>query len=1199
MATPASAYPRLSADGLSVVAGDRVLVKDRSVELGSGIGGQFGADGWIYFGGHDGVFRRWRDGVIEVVREHGFNAFVVAFGRWLGWRPDTGLVWPDGGTWFGWHSPALSETRWAAIHGTTLFAGLGDGQAGQVVAEHARDPRLVGNLLTWVQDEPGGAMSVLGQWFHGGAVRPLSIPGNTKQGYITAVMIDGEAWALSHDDVRAFLYPWDDTSHGYVVAHAPAKRPDGRQKPDRIVRCVWDAEDNVLGEKLIDVRTETRVDLRPPATPQPERLPEGTEIDLLPFLVGEASTWPRDGDHYMHQTWDGRNLHFLKFGATPAGSTFCDTWERLVLDGDQFYLREDRSQSGAGIYSFHPGTAFKRRMRVGEWVNVSNNVLQRYEKGTCRVIDQHPLPYRLGLVEAWLTFDCGGDLGVRDVVKCSYDPGSDKDSIEHFWYARGAGWFRWQEQRQDDPSKTHTTTFNRIGGQALTPTEGCWRRDLVPWPPSNQQVGMTIIEPTTYPATATGNRFRAVCGPEPGEHWSSWVEWIYRRVGESSWTQQGERRNPRDDDDHTFTFPGSGDYEIGLRWSSGHTGRQRIVRVGEPVIQPPPPPPPPEQTTMQIQTNDWQHYITVSSSGKATATQTSADHATVQLTLVRGDDGRFALRGPNGKVGSAQLDGTFTFDRERGADWKPDGWEALRAEPSSLGGESYVTDHGTRLAARNEGGSELYHHQAPFGIAGDETFYPSVSLVGGHVGGGPVGPVPDSGLDRIDGQLGLEPGGGFHVNGRAVLPTLCHYGDALSKWMRDRSHVLRNLDLIAAAGYHGTRYWTCLDGAWWNGRHVGERFQSDYWEQHRAFLLAHKERGLVCQISQGSTTSDALPDPHGFMHRLCDVLQDVGPEVAAVIEGVNEDRDTGNRGPEWLAEFVGIAASRIPQLLRGLSSYTGTEDPVILNRYSRDPAQMFMVHPYRGGRNHDKTRHLMSLQYENGANARVMAGARLASADLARIASDIDASRRQTALETADWLQRHMPHRAEEIARLLAIGSGQIARLSAAEAEAMVRLMRRNGWNSEGPGIGNRVSAIDNRDEMTGATMCGLAAMSFMMRMAYVNFYGVGVISDDGGSQTFDQMPGFFEVPKVRALVPADVMRYSGPIFHGGETWRNDRTFAARGDVRADHVVHHDGRRVIGIYGPGDLNVPQERGFSADIDHRFDNEFRLVVGRAA
>jgi hypothetical protein len=255
-------------------------------------------------------------------------------------------------------------------------------------------------------------------------------------------------------------------------------------------RCAWDGGDRFgiatwgarEGVRFAEVaRAEFKV---PSAEPQPERLPEGTEIDLFPYLVGDASTWPRHGDHYMYQVWDGRNLTFLKFGPVAEGSTLGDNWERLVLDGDQFYLREDRSQSGAGIYSFHPGTAYARRMTVGQWIDVPDNILQRYEKGTCRVIDQHPLPYRIGLVEAWTHFDCGGDLGIRDVVKCSYDPGNRNDTIEHFWYARGAGWFRWQEQRQDDPTRTHTQSFNRIGGVPLTPTQGCWRRDLVPWPPS-------------------------------------------------------------------------------------------------------------------------------------------------------------------------------------------------------------------------------------------------------------------------------------------------------------------------------------------------------------------------------------------------------------------------------------------------------------------------------------------------------------------------------------------------------------------------------------------------------------------------------------------------------------------------------------------------------------------------------------------
>jgi hypothetical protein len=403
---------------------------------------------------------------------------------------------------------------------------------------------------------------------------------------------------------------------------------------------------------------------------------------------------------------------------------------------------------------------------------------------------------------------------------------------------------------------------------------------------------------------------------------------------------------------------------------------------------------------------------------------------------------------------------------------------------------------------------------------------------GGSTGGGPVVPIPEPGqplppsdLDRIDGQLQIEAGGGFHVNGRPVLPTLCHYGDALSKWMRDRDHVRRNLDLIASVGYHGIRYWTVLDGDWWNGRHVGERFQSNYWEQHRDFLLELKSRGLVAQISQGSLTRDAVPDRQGFANRLADVLSDVGTDACALFEGVNEARDTGESDAARLADFVRVFKARHPHVLCALSAYTGTEDVGILDSFSRDPADLFVVHPYRGGGNHDKTRHLMSLRYEG-------------------------------------------------------------------------KPKRRLGWNGEGPGGGNRVSAIDNRDAMTSATMCGLAAMSFMMRMAYVWFSGVGVISDDGGSQTFDQMPGFADVPKVRTLVPSDVMRYSGPIFHGGETWRNQRTFAARGEVRADHVVHSDGRQVIGIYGPGDLNVSQEKPFHAAVDHRFGSEFRLVVGRA-
>lgn len=395
MAIAASALPDLSPNGSRVVRGEKIVVVDADIEIGPGIGGQWRDETSLHYGRQpDGAFMLWREGHgSTVVREQGFNVFAVAFGRWLGWRPDTGLVWPDGGVWPDWHSPALSETRWAAIHGTTLFAGLGDGQAGQVVAAHARDPRLVGNLLTWAQDEPGGAMSVWGQRFHGGPVLRLSIPGNTRQGYITAVMIDGQPWALSHDDARAYLYPWDDPSHGYNVAVAPAHRPDGRQKPDRIVRCVWDAEHDVLGEKFIDVRTEPRVSLSAvdpvvdmtSTVDVTDYFPIGLNLDgshLLAFHMtgqqpnvlsvakhedGGGEWWAWDDQWvYVHMDQGGSPIEDVASGLfTPRFSPNGDrvdayyfspdarTWPRKAKTGDAFtlntrlyYLADGPNQSG-------------------------------------------------------------------------------------------------------------------------------------------------------------------------------------------------------------------------------------------------------------------------------------------------------------------------------------------------------------------------------------------------------------------------------------------------------------------------------------------------------------------------------------------------------------------------------------------------------------------------------------------------------------------------------------------------------------------------------------------------------------------------------------------------------------------------------------------------------------------------------------
>ncbi len=77
--------------------------------------------------------------------------------------------------------------------------------------------------------------------------------------------------------------------------------------------------------------------------------------------------------------------------------------------------------------------------------------------------------------------------------------------------------------------------------------------------------------------------------------------------------------------------------------------------------------------------------------------------------------------------------------------------------------------------------------------------------------------------------------------------------------------------------------------------------------------------------------------------------------------------------------------------------------------------------------------------------------------------------------------------------------------------------------------------------------------------------------------------PGFWAVPRVRRVLPPDLMRF--PLrMHGGERWRGTRVFAAVDPWRVDQALSDDGRIVAIAYGP-----PGAAG-AIPIEHR-------VIGR--
>lgn len=316
---------------------------------------------------------------------------------------------------------------------------------------------------------------------------------------------------------------------------------------------------------------------------------------------------------------------------------------------------------------------------------------------------------------------------------------------------------------------------------------------------------------------------------------------------------------------------------------------------------------------------------------------------------LKAHDGRHHVRASGGLLDARATVGgateTFTLERIAGAGSVRDGETiALRASD------------GRYVVAELGGGSVVNANRA--GVGPWETFRLQVAA-GSRLTNHP---------SPLVGRLRIE-GGMFRDDTGPVLPIFCHFGEAFSRYTRDRDAVRRQLDAIAQAGYHGIRFWTVLSAHprtlfYWAGRDVNETVTPDYWGQLRDFLRELESRQLRGVISQGGLYPEDIPDRVGFANRLADILDQTGTaNVVAIIEGGNEAWQTGESDPAALARFLTPIKQRHPAALYTLTSPPGeTKDE--LDRYSIGPADLFDVHGYRGGHWWDKVRHIFSIAYE-------------------------------------------------------------------------------------------------------------------------------------------------------------------------------------------------------------------------------------------
>lgn len=222
--------------------------------------------------------------------------------------------------------------------------------------------------------------------------------------------------------------------------------------------------------------------------------------------------------------------------------------------------------------------------------------------------------------------------------------------------------------------------------------------------------------------------------------------------------------------------------------------------------------------------------------------------------------------------------------------------------------------------------------------------------------------------------LGLDKGG-FTCGTQRVNPLVCHHGSAL--WLhKNRPDESRNqLDRIKAQGYDGIRIFLTLGWyPYWRTREVapidfdaqdGVRVQgwSAYFEWVERLLRSCAARGLYVNPAFGDMQMfPGLDARVKFASKLGKAISGWGLSTSVGYVQWNEADLNGASGPEEVEEVVSACADEIGCLRSGTGTRSETADEI--NAWNGAWADHWVEHGYRGGRPHDRIRHVFSLHYE-------------------------------------------------------------------------------------------------------------------------------------------------------------------------------------------------------------------------------------------
>jgi hypothetical protein len=197
-------------------------------------------------------------------------------------------------------------------------------------------------------------------------------------------------------------------------------------------------------------------------------------VDVLNYLLGDASVWPRVGNHSQNQIVDvaRREVCWTKY-ANPRRFE-CWRWDDAYV-----YHAVDHALDGDSDESYRftdgrwmPRYLDERAAADAPWtLDVAANQIVWFD-ASCQIVParSYLFPYR---IRAWIeqALDAGPDLGRRDTLVLEYEPydptASAPGDRERFYLGRGAGWYRWERASFVD-------RFNRLGGPSVAMNRSVW-----------------------------------------------------------------------------------------------------------------------------------------------------------------------------------------------------------------------------------------------------------------------------------------------------------------------------------------------------------------------------------------------------------------------------------------------------------------------------------------------------------------------------------------------------------------------------------------------------------------------------------------------------------------------------------------------------------------------------------------------------